>query len=160
MSSLERFGDRNTRIGDAERSALSELLRASVDRGYIDLEEYEKRVATLMDAKTVGDAEEVMLDLPTYQAVLDEGEPERSPAPEWLKWVWFGVSIPIGINVGVWAFVLALTGGNTQYFWPIWVVMPLLVVAGALTVAERRIIRPKMDAKARERRRRDRRRPL
>lgn len=160
MSSLERFGDRNTRIGDAERSALSELLRASVDRGYIDLDEYEKRVETLMDAKTVGDAEQVMLDLPTYQAVLDEGEPERSPTPEWIKWVWFGVSIPIGINVGVWAFVWALTGGNTQYFWPLWVVMPLLIVAGALTVAERKIIRPKMDEKARERRRRNRRRPL
>ncbi|GAB3218849.1 DUF1707 domain-containing protein [Glycomyces halotolerans] len=157
MSSLERYRDRGTRIGDAERGALAELLRSSVDKGYLTLEEYEKRVESVMEAKTLGDAEVVLLDLPAYQAILDAGEPERSPTPQWIKWLWFGVSIPIGINLGVWLFVMALTGGNTQYFWPIWVVMPLLVVAGALTVAERKIIRPTLDEKRRKQR--ERRRP-
>ena len=159
MSALEWHGDRSTRIGDTDRTTLSELLRVSVDRGHLDLEEYEERVETLMAAKTVGDAEKVLFDLPAYQALLDEDEPDRSPTPAWIKWLWFGVSIPIGINVGVWAFVWALTDGNTQYFWPVWVVMPLLIVAGAVTLAERSIIRPGLDAKRREQRRRARRRP-
>ncbi|MCH7233118.1 DUF1707 domain-containing protein [Glycomyces sp. L485] len=150
MSSLEHFRDRGVRIGDADRNALSELLRASVDKGYLTLEEYEERVSTVMEAKTVGDAEEVLFDLPAYQAIIETQEPGADPTPPWIKWLWAGVSIPIGINIGVWAFVLALTGGNTQYFWPIWVVMPLLIVAGVLTVAERKIIRPAVDEKRRK----------
>ncbi|WP_157930748.1 DUF1707 SHOCT-like domain-containing protein [Glycomyces xiaoerkulensis] len=151
MSSLDRYRDRGMRIGDAERGALSDLLRSSVDKGYLTLEEYEKRVETVMEATTLGDAEEALLDLPAYQAILDAGESGPSPTPQWVKWLWFGISIPIGINVGVWAFVLALTG-NTQYYWFLWVAMPLLVVAGALTVAERTILRPALDEKRRKQR--------
>ncbi|GAB3646427.1 DUF1707 SHOCT-like domain-containing protein [Glycomyces tarimensis] len=151
MSSLERYGDREMRIGDAERTTLSELLRSSVDRGYLTLEEYEKRVGTLMEAKTVGEAELVLGDLPAYQAILEAQQPEPEPlsTPMWVKWVWFGVSIPIGINLGIWLILEATVGGI--YFWPVWVLVPLLVVAGALTIGERTIIRPAEEQKRRER---------
>ena len=151
MSSLERYGDRSMRIGDAERTALSELLRASVDRGYLTLDEYEKRVGTLMEAKTIGDAEEVLSDLPAYQSILEAQQPELEPlgTPAWIKWLWFGISIPIGINLGVW-LILAATVGPV-YFWPVWVLVPLLVVAGALTIGERAIMRPAQEKERQER---------
>ncbi|MCD0447080.1 DUF1707 domain-containing protein [Glycomyces sp. A-F 0318] len=154
MSSLERFGDRDTRIGNPERTALTDLLRAAVDQGYIDLDEYEKRVDVLMAAKTVGDAEGVLADLPSYQKVLDAQEPEKLGTPDWVKWLWFGFSIPIGINLGVW-LVLFFTIGAV-YFWPAWVIVPLVVVATALTFAERKIMRPAEERKRRERLRRKR----
>jgi hypothetical protein len=160
MSSLERFGgDREMRIGHAERASLTEILRSSVDQGYIDLDEYEKRVDTLMAAKTVGETEVVLADLPAYQRVLqaqaDAFVPEKTGTPVWIKWLWAGVSIPIGIVTGIWAFVYFLSGSH-QYYWPLWVVIPLGVVASVLTVAERTIIRPAEDRKRRDRMRRKR----
>ncbi|HEU5128076.1 MAG TPA: DUF1707 domain-containing protein [Glycomyces sp.] len=154
MSALEPYGDRNLRIGDAERTKLSELLRSSIDKGYLSLEEYEKRVSVLMEAKTLGDAEEVLGDLPPYQAILEAQEPDPLGTPPWVKWLWFGVSIPIGINLGVWLILLATVG--PVYFWPVWVMVPLLVVAGALTVAERTIMRPAEEKRRQERLRRKR----
>jgi hypothetical protein len=160
MTSLERFGgDGEMRIGNAERSSLTEILRASVDQGYIDLDEYEKRVDILMAAKTVGETEGVLADLPSYQRVLraqeDAHVPEKLDTPEWIKWLWAGVAIPIGITAGIWAFVYFLSGSH-QYFWPVWVVIPLGVVASVLTVAEKTIIRPAEERKRRERLRRKR----
>ncbi|WP_026929029.1 DUF1707 SHOCT-like domain-containing protein [Glycomyces tenuis] len=151
MSAIEPYRDRSLRIGDAERTSLSELLRSSVDRGYLTLEEYEKRVGVLMEAKTIGEAEEVLGDLPAYQQIIESQEPKLEPlgTPPWVKWLWFGVSIPIGINVGVWLILEATVG--SIYFWPVWVLVPLLVVAGALTVAERTIMRPAEEKKRQER---------
>jgi hypothetical protein len=159
MSSLERFGDREMRIGSPERTALSEILRGSVDQDYIDLEEYEKRVDVLMAAKTWGEAEVVLRDLPAYQRVLKAQEdafvPEKQRTPEWVKWLWAGITIPIGIVTGIWAFVYFLSGSH-QYLWPIWVVIPLGVVATVLTVAERFIMRPAEERRRKERMRRSR----
>lgn len=154
MSGLEPYRDRSMRIGDAERNTLSELLRSSVDKGYLTLEEYEKRVGVLMESKTVGEVEQVLGDLPSYQQLLESREPKLEPlgTPQWIKWLWFGISIPIGINIGVW-LILAATVGSI-YFWPVWVLVPLLVVAGALTVAERAIIRPAEEKRRQERMRR------
>lgn len=154
MSSLERFGDRETRIGNPERNALTEILRSAVDQGYIDLDEYEKRVDVLMAAKTVGEVETVLQDLPAYQKILDAQEPDKPGQPDWVKWLWFGISIPIGINLGVW-LILFFTIGPV-YFWPVWVMVPLLVVALCLTGAERMIMRPAEERKRQERLRRKR----
>ncbi|THV31515.1 DUF1707 SHOCT-like domain-containing protein [Glycomyces paridis] len=154
MSSLERYGDRETRIGTPERTALTEILRAAVDQDYIDLDEYEKRVDVLLAAKTVGEAEVVLSDLPAYQKVLEAQEPEPMGSPDWIKWLWFGISIPIGINLGVWLVLLFTIGA--VYFWPAWVIVPLVVVATALTAAERGIMRPAEERRRRERLRRKR----
>lgn len=155
MSSLERFGDRELRIGNAERTALTDLLRAAVDQGYLDLDEYEKRVDVIMAAKTAGDAAVAVSDLPAYHEILDAQEPDKLGTPDWIKWLWFGFSLPIGINLGVWLLVELLTDGGV-YFWPVWVVMPLLVIGLALTGAERFIIRPAKERKRRDRLRRKR----
>ncbi|WP_051703966.1 DUF1707 domain-containing protein [Glycomyces sp. NRRL B-16210] len=154
MSSLERYGDRETRIGNPERTALTEILRAAVDQGYIELDEYEKRVDVLLAAKTVGEAEVVLSDLPAYQKVLEAQEPEPPGSPDWIKWLWFGISIPIGINLGVWLVLLFTIGA--VYFWPAWVIVPLIVVATSLTFAERGIIRPAEERRRQERLRRKR----
>lgn len=159
MSSLERFGDREMRVGNPERTALTEILRSAVDKGYIDLDEYEKRVDVLLNAKTVGDAEVVLADLPSYQKLLDAHTPEPEPirTPDWIKWLWFGISIPIGINLGIWLILFFTVGA--VYFWPVWVVVPLVVVAAALTGAERAILRPAEERNRRERLRRKRNQP-
>lgn len=149
MSSLERFGgDSEMRIGNAERDALADLLRTSVDQGFLDLDEYEKRVDVVMAAKTVGAAAPALVDLPAYHKILDADEHEKLGTPEWVKWMWVGFSIPIGICVSIWLIIFLLA--DATYPWPLWVAAPFFGVGIPLTVAERFILRPAAKRKRRE----------
>jgi hypothetical protein len=148
MSSLERFGDREMRIGNNERGALTDLLRSATDQGYLDLEEYEKRVDVVMSAKTAGDATVAVADLPAFQKIIEAQEPVKVGTPDWIKWMWVGFGIPIGICVAIWLVIYLTT--DVDYFWPMWVIAPLVGVGVPLTLGERFIQRP-----ARERHRKE-----
>lgn len=152
MSSLERFGDRQMRIGNTERSTLTDLLRSATDQGYLDLEEYEKRVDVVMQAKTVGEASVAVADLPAYHAILDAQEPEKTGTPDWIKWMWVGFGIPIGICVAIWLVAFVSTGGEANYFWPAWVIAPFVGIGLPLSWAERFIIRPRQRERLRRKR--------
>jgi len=155
MSSLERFGgDREMRIGNAERDALADLLRTSVDQGYLELDEYEKRVDVVMAAKTVGDALPVLVDLPVYRTIVETEPPVKRGVPDWIKWMWFGFSIPITICLSIWLVIFFFTGHT--YPWPIWVAAPFIGVGIPMTLAERFIMRPAEERKRREQLRRKR----
>ncbi|MFC4335719.1 DUF1707 SHOCT-like domain-containing protein [Salininema proteolyticum] len=131
-----------TRLGHREKALLDSLLNESVQEGYLDLDEYEKRVERVLDARTLGEAERLLADLPPYQRILAGGASGgEDGTPAWIKWVWFGLGIPAATTFGIWTVIL-LVSGSTQAYWFLYPLVPLLVVGGALTLAERSIIRP------------------
>ncbi|WP_025273843.1 DUF1707 SHOCT-like domain-containing protein [Haloglycomyces albus] len=139
-----------TRLGHRERLYLDSLLNRSVEDGYLELDEYEKRLENVFDAKTLGAAERELADLPLYQQAVAGGQVSHG-TPAWIKWVWFGLSIPMATTTSIWMAVFLLTGEH-QNMWPIWVLIPLLIAGGALTIAERSIIRPWWQEEQRKRR--------
>jgi hypothetical protein len=62
------------RMSDADREAVAERLRKAVGEGRLTLDEFEQRVSGVLAARTFGDVEPFVADLP--------GGPASPPAPE------------------------------------------------------------------------------
>ena len=59
------FGrDANVRAGDADREAIADRLRSSHAEGRLDAEEFQERLDRCYQAKTVGELEQLVGDLP------------------------------------------------------------------------------------------------
>jgi len=58
---------RDLRVSDDERSHVLALLEKATGRGLIDLNEYSERSAKVISARTRGDLNAVLLDLPGLQ---------------------------------------------------------------------------------------------
>jgi hypothetical protein len=59
------FGrDANVRAGDTDRKAIAERLRKSHAEGRLDVEEFQERLDRCYQAKTVGELEQLVNDLP------------------------------------------------------------------------------------------------
>ncbi|ANY06472.1 DUF1707 SHOCT-like domain-containing protein [Pseudonocardia sp. HH130630-07] len=56
------------RIADADRQAVADRLRAAHDDGYIDLSEFDERIADVWRMRTRGDLERVTRDLPAARS--------------------------------------------------------------------------------------------
>jgi DUF1707 SHOCT-like domain len=125
------------RAGDADRQLVADRLRTAVDEGRLSLDEYDQRLSTAYAAKTYGDLDNLLADLPgktlrpADQTVATTGE--KAPAegvPEPRAWVWaawsgwFSVAL---INIGIW-IVASLASDRPVYFWPIWVFGPWGVI--------------------------------
>jgi len=123
------------RASDADRAAAGEVLRAALDEGRLDFHEYDERLRDAYTAKTYGELNRLMADLPigtpapasAAQVVpLDSAAPATKPAPDptrpWLRGVWENYLFVVGICVVIWVAAAAVTG--TWYFWPIWVAGP------------------------------------
>jgi hypothetical protein len=70
------------RVGNAQRTTVLDLLSSAVEHGYLDLDEYEARVARVTEGKTISALYEQVADLPAqfrwdpYQP-LPKGRQER-----------------------------------------------------------------------------------
>ena len=166
------------RAADVDRQFVAERLKGALDEGRLSLSEYDERLQEVYAAKTYGDLDKVLVDLPgfvpvehsqmvpappmTYptQAVRQEmaGRP-LSGVPRWLVAVWSAWLVAVSVNVVIWLLV-SLSSGELVYFWPMWVAGPwgavLLAstVSGLLNPDKQREIERK--AEQRERRRRNR----
>jgi hypothetical protein len=132
------------RVSDVERQAAAERLRAAMGEGRLDLLEYDNRIAAAYQAVTYADLDKLFVDLPTHDAA-----PAVAAAPTPLKatrpgpavrtgsggmplalkilWtIWFGVVL---INLTVWLLV-SLGNGDLDYFWPMWLAVPGVVLGG------------------------------
>ncbi len=76
------------RIGNAERDAAIDRLRANLDEGRLDQTTYETRVATALSATTQGDLEPLFQDLPpvvssnpTYELYPHQSMATPTPTP-------------------------------------------------------------------------------
>jgi hypothetical protein len=128
------------RASEADRTAAGEVLRAALDEGRLDFHEYDERLREAYAAKTYGELNRLMADLPARppatpersQVVpLQDARPATVPPPptsadltrRWLLATWDDYLVAVGICVGIWA-VIAVLGGGLWYFWPAWVAGP------------------------------------
>ena len=118
---------RDLRVSDDERSHVLALLEKATGRGLIDLNEYSERSAKVISARTRGDLNAVLLDLPglqiagrsVYDAHLAAGPPTR-PVPG------FSGAVAADRTGGV----LELTGWGSRTFKGYWTAPPLIVIGG------------------------------
>jgi hypothetical protein len=113
------------RASDAEREAVTERLRAAATEGRLSSEELDERIAISLAARTHGELDALLTDLPAV------------PAPPARRGVASGGDTSdLGEKIGgpVFASILcvviwAATGAD--YFWPMWVMIPagLAIVA-------------------------------
>jgi hypothetical protein len=124
------------RAGDDDRQAVADRLKAALDEGRLDLGEYDDRLRRTYAAKTYGDLQELVTDLPgSIPAQRAQVEPHGAapapvpPAPNWVG----GYAGVVGVCVLIWA-ITSVSSGELQYFWPVWMLIPLvLAVAGRMT---------------------------
>ena len=118
---------RDFRVSDDERSHVLALLEKATGRGLIDLAEYTERSGKVISARTRGDLNAVLLDLPglqiagrsVYDAHMAAGPPSR-PVPG------FSGAVAADRTGGV----LELTGWGSRTFKGYWTAPPLIVIGG------------------------------
>jgi hypothetical protein len=174
LGDVERTDD--MRAGDADRQRVADRLREALDEGRLSLYEFDERVQQAYGAKTYGDLNGLLDDLPTvvpaHQAQLATTPPTPTPAPagqeaqgspgRHLAAIWGGWLTASLVTTGVW-LATSMASGGFRSFWPIWVIVPFGAVCLARTIrsgfgdhgysAQRR-----QDQAARRRERHDRRR--
>jgi hypothetical protein len=129
------------RAGDADRQAVADQLRGALDEGRLDLHEYDERLQQAYAAKTYGDLDRLLADLPgtvppEHAQVVPVRPPEmyRGATRRWLAETWDGYFGVIAICVAIWA-VISVMAGDVVYFWPGWVAGPWGAVLLVTTVA-------------------------
>jgi hypothetical protein len=126
---------------------VADRLRQAVDEGRLDLHEYDERLQQAYAAKTYGDLDGLLDDLPpVVPASRSQLAPQapapvapaapattdrhgRGLAPMWGSWL--GTSI---ICTGIWAVTALGHGWSWHSFWPIWVIGPWGAVILARTI--------------------------
>jgi hypothetical protein len=170
----------NLRAADVDRNFVAERLKAALDEGRLSLSEYDERLRDTYAAKTYGDLDKILDDLPGVHPVgQSQVAPVTAPVyptsvapaatpltplrtmPGWLAGVWGAWLVAVSVNVVIW-LIVSVSSGELVYFWPIWVggpwgaVLLATTVTGVLTGAPQRAVerRERREAARRERRRR------
>ncbi|WP_232534006.1 DUF1707 domain-containing protein [Plantactinospora sp. KBS50] len=132
------------RASDADREAVAEQLRSALNEGRLDLPEYDERLQRTYAARTYGDLDGLLTDLPgtvppEHSQVARRGSGD-SPAPAetaergagpdrkaatrgWLLATWSSYFSVVAITSAIW-LVTSVASGELHYFWPIWVAGP------------------------------------
>ena len=138
------------RAGDEDRGAVAEQLRVALEQGRLELAEYDDRVARAYTAKTYGDLDELVADIPgvtpASQAQLvvpptskptvarseaDEESDDEDEDDTDLRSMWTGFGILFLVLGGIW-LITVLASGELHYFWPVW---PLGFTAMGMSIA-------------------------
>ncbi|WP_435207160.1 DUF1707 SHOCT-like domain-containing protein [Micromonospora sp. bgisy143] len=157
------------RAADADRETVAERLRVALNEGRLDLHEYDERLQRAYAARTYGELDVLLTDLPPVTPaqrsalapaaevpVASGGGPDavgmRGSTARWLAEVWLPYLRVVAIVVTIWA-VTSLLSTELLYFWPIWVAGPWGAVLVVRTVAGLTGGEPRRQARERERRR-------
>lgn len=144
------------RAADVDRSYVAEILKKAVDEGRLSLHEYDERLQKTYTARTYGDLDKIILDLPrpsrrTGMQPHRPGPPVSgagwAPQPlqqhqqgkdsgEWLRRLWMAWAIAVSVNMMVWVLVCVSTA-ELIHFWPAWVAGPWGAVLLVLTLMGR-----------------------
>jgi hypothetical protein len=148
------------RAADADRQFVAERLRDALNEGRLSLGEYDDRLKEAYAARTYGDLDRLLGDLPTVASQQHSqvapaspagpvAAPQPAPAPmgapppppgtgrpmaRWLVTVWSAWAAAVFINIVIWLLV-SLSTGELAYFWPMWVAGPWGAVLLALSVS-------------------------
>ena len=116
---LDRVAGRNPdlRAADADREQIAARLRDSHGEGRLDLAEFQQRLERCYDAKTVGELEELVIDLP------DQGDQDQRPSLGWFapRRLRLASSAPILI-----ALIVISAAIGHHLFW-LWIPLVFLV---------------------------------
>ena len=136
------MGRDEMRAADADRQAVADQLKAALDEGRLDLHEYDERLQQAYAAKTYGDLQPLLSDLPS--AALSIPEQRRPPAlvhtsdaeltRRWLLAVWSSWIVVVGINTVIW-LIASVASADLIYFWPVWVAGPWGAVLAFVTAS-------------------------
>ena len=135
---LEAMGRDEMRAADADRQAVADQLKSALDEGRLDLHEYDERLRQAYAAKTYGDLDSLVTDLPgTIPAQRSRVEPYQPPAaPSPAE----GVGQPrkpgsqpflasyggvVAVCFVIWG-LSCLGSGEFVYPWPLWMLIPLI----------------------------------
>jgi cobalamin biosynthesis protein CobD/CbiB len=142
------------RAADVDRQFVAERLKAALDEGRLSLGEYDDRLKEAYAARTYGDLDVILKDLPGFHPVgtsqLAPHEPEMDDLderrrrdrdrdrsnPRWLIGIWSAWIVAVSVNVVIWALV-SISSGEAVYFWPMWVAGPWGAVLLATTFSTR-----------------------
>jgi hypothetical protein len=70
------------RVGDADRNRVADLLKEAHAAGYLTLEEVDERLDTALAARTRGELDRLVADLPPeWRASQGHGRPPAGPPP-------------------------------------------------------------------------------
>ena len=116
-----RPGDR---AGDHDRQKTAARLGQALAQGYLQMDEYDRRVQAVFQTHTTGELKELLADLPLDR--IRRADPRRRAAR--IAAARRGVRIHLGAFVAmaavvltVWAAVAVTT--SASYFWPIWPIL-------------------------------------
>ncbi|HWM05429.1 MAG TPA: DUF1707 domain-containing protein [Actinophytocola sp.] len=135
------MGRDDMRAGDSDRQAVADKLKQALDEGRLDLGEYDERLQRTYAAKTYGDLNGLLDDLPGPAAAPQPGvapvplpppagAPVRTSRAGELVRSWLGgFGGVFVICVVVW-LATSIGSGHALYFWPVWLLIPM--AAGAL----------------------------
>lgn len=135
------------RASDADRERVAERLREAVGEGRLTLDECDERLRGVWAAKTFGELDQFLVDLPSptpaQEAQVVAATPDPSvppsrhePPPKLARWLaslwalWLAVVL---INLVIW-FLVVIGTGELVYFWPMWVAGPWGALNLALTI--------------------------
>lgn len=113
------------RAADADRERVAEQLRRAHDEGRLDLTEFDERVAAAWAARTYGELDALVEDLPPAPVaavpVPRSASPVARSGPErGAVTAWAGAS---ALNLMIWG-IIAVSVGEWIYPWWIWVAGP------------------------------------
>ena len=109
----------DTLVADSDRSTAADELRLHYDSGRLTLEEFESRLAEVHAARTRGDLEQALRQLP-------RSEPPASLRVRDRRWSSLALQYALVnlVCILVWAF----SGAQIHDFWPKWVLLGTLVM--------------------------------
>ena len=109
----------DTLVADADRSTAADELRLHYDSGRLTLDEFEGRLAEVNAARTRGDLEQALRQLP-------RSEPPASLRLRDRRWSSLALQYAL-INV-ICILVWAVSGAQIHDFWPKWVLLGTVVM--------------------------------
>lgn len=73
---------KDLRVSDAEREHVGQLLQRAVGQGMLSLGEFSERMDTALGAKTRGELNVVLADLPGIRLIGEEARAQQQPVPQ------------------------------------------------------------------------------
>lgn len=112
-------------VGDHDRRTTADLLSHALAQGYFDLTEYETRVQAAFAADTAAQLHQLVADLPVEH--LRRTDPRQIAARQKavrtsVRLHLAGYAVMVTIVLAIWLSI-ALTTGETAYFWPVWPIL-------------------------------------
>jgi hypothetical protein len=137
---LEGMGRDEMRAADADRQAVADQLKAALDEGRLDLHEYDERLQQAYAAKTYGELQPLLRDLPSAGLAVPEQRVPGLDASQaeltrrWVLQVWSSWLPVVAVTSAIW-LITSVASTELAYFWPIWVAGPWGAVLVFVTLA-------------------------